>query len=142
MTHPSPPTSPGSKVILHPGLLIVFEKSSEWCILLERANLMEYINDINRESPPTGEQQKPPWAEGVAAEHTWVWNCMWGSPPGPAHYASLADMGYGITETILHTILAHTESWTLEGDTLIVHEWRLIDDHDRQLYSKSGGEEL
>jgi hypothetical protein len=39
-------------------------------------------------------------------------------------------MGYGITEITLNTILSHTGSWTLEGDTLTVHEWRLIDDHD------------
>ena len=95
---------------------------------------MGHINDW--ECSPTGEMNVSPWSVGADGEHTWVWNCMWGSEPGPAHYASLGDMGYGMCESSLHSILATTGSWSLEGDTLTVHNWGLIDNYDWKRYKR------
>ena len=95
---------------------------------------MGHINDW--ECTSTGEITDSPWAGGSEAAHTWVWTCMWGSDPGPAHWASLGDMGYGICEASLHSILASTGSWTLKDDTLTVHNWGLIDDYEWNRFSR------
>lgn len=134
MTLPPPPRRTDPRTALRPGLLIIFESTQEWCVLLERDDLMGHINDWSCTS--TGELVENTWSEGPDDAHTWVWNCLWGSDPGPAHYASRGDMGYGICESSLHSILSTTGSWTLAGDTLTVHAWSLIDNYEWNRFSR------
>ena len=134
-----PPPRPGAPTVsLQPGLMVVFEQTGEWCVLLERGDLVSHISDW--ECTSTGEVDiVDPTPIGDDAPQVWVWSCMWGSPPGPAHYASLGDMGYGITERALEGILSCPQTWTLMGNILTVHQWSLIDGQYMHGWDNSGG---